>query len=176
MLGTARLVLHSSFRFHAFLAGLFCFAVLWYALHVQVDLGIEPCPLCIFQRLAFIAVALTAGAAVVHNPGRTGTRAYGTVLTLLAALGAGIALRHLWVEHQPPDPFAGCAPSWNYMVDHFPLSHILQLALTGTADCAQVSWTFLGLSMPAWSLMAFVLLGTGLCWSAWRTPKANAGF
>ena len=147
---------------------LVCAALYAYALFVQLQLGIEPCPLCIFQRIAFIFMALFFLAGAIHDPRAIGRRIYAVLLLLAACSGVGIAARHIWVQHQPPDPMAGCAPGWNYMVQNFPLSKMLKMVFTGEADCAQITWTFLGLSMPGWTLICYVLLGAGAVWAGFR--------
>lgn len=157
-----------SFRAQCFAGFIVCAALYSYALYVQFDLGIEPCPLCIFQRIVFIAMGIVFLIGAIQNPPVTGRRVYGLVLLLSAFIGIGIASRHIWVQHQPPDPFAGCAPGWNYMISNFPISKALKMAFTGSADCAQVTWTFLGLSMPVWTLICYVLLGAGAVWAGFR--------
>jgi disulfide bond formation protein DsbB len=104
----------------------------------------------------------------IQNPRQVGRKIYGVILLLTAFVGVGIAIRHIWVQHQPPDPFAGCAPGWNYMVSNFPISKVLKMAFTGGADCAEISWTFLGFSMPEWTLLCYLLLGAGAIWAAFR--------
>ena len=156
------------FRAQCLSGFLVCAALYAYALFVQFQLGIEPCPLCIFQRIVFIFMALFFLAGAIHNPRAVGRRVYAILLLLVACIGVGIAARHIWVQHQPPDPMAGCAPGWNYMVQNFPLSMALKKAFTGEADCAQVTWAFLGLSMPGWTLICYILLGGGAVWAGFR--------
>jgi len=157
-----------SFRVQCLTGFLVCAALYAFAIYVQFDLGIEPCPLCIFQRIAFIVLGVIFLVGAIHNPGVRGRRVYGLLLLLAAAVGAGIAARHIWIQHQPPDPFAGCAPGWNYMIENFPLSKTLKMAFTGLADCAQVTWTFLGFSMPFWTLVCYALMGAGSVWMGFR--------
>jgi disulfide bond formation protein DsbB len=157
-----------SFRAQYFAGFIVCAGCFVYALYVQFRLGIEPCPLCIFQRFAFIGMGLFFLAGAVHDPGRAGRRSYGALVLLAAAIGVGIAAYHLWVQHLPPDPMAGCTPGWNYMVENFPISKALKMAFTGHADCAEVNWTFLGLSMPFWTLVCFVVIGAGAAWSGFK--------
>lgn len=153
-------------------AGFFvCAALYSYAIYVQFALGIEPCPMCIFQRIVFIVMAILFLVGAIHNPQARGRRVYALLLLLAAGIGVGIAARHLWVQHQPPDLMAGCAPGWNYMISNFPISKALKMAFTGSADCAQVSWTFVSLSMPFWTLVCYVLLGVGALWAGLRQRK-----
>ena len=156
------------FRAQCFAGFVVCAALLSYAYYVQFDLGIEPCPMCIFQRIVFIVMGIVFLVGAIQNPRDTGRRIYGLILLLTAFVGIGIAARHIWVQHQPPDPFAGCAPGWNYMISNFPLSKTLQMAFTGSADCAQVTWTFLGISMPVWTLVCYLLRGAGAVWAGFR--------
>jgi disulfide bond formation protein DsbB len=157
-----------SFRAQYFTGFVVCAGFFVYALYVQFHLAIEPCPLCIFQRFAFIGMALLFVAGAIHNPGSNGRRAYGALVLLAAAIGVGIAAYHLWIQHLPPDPMAGCTPGWNYMVENFPISKALKMAFTGHADCAEVNWTFLGLSMPFWTLVCFAMIGAGAAWSGFK--------
>ena len=157
-----------SFRAQYFVGFAVCAAFFVYALYVQFHLAIEPCPLCIFQRFAFIGMGLFFLAGAIHNPGRSGRRSYGALVLLAAAIGLGIAAYHLWVQHLPPDPMVGCTPGWNYMVENFPISKALKMAFTGHADCAEVNWTFLGLSMPFWTLVCFVVIGAGAVWAGFK--------
>jgi protein dithiol:quinone oxidoreductase len=162
------------FRLQCLAGFIVCAALYAYALFVQFELGIEPCPLCIFQRIAFIAMGLIFLVAAIHGPGASGRRVYALLLLLSACIGIGVAARHLWVQSQPPDPLAGCAPGWNYMIENFPLSKALKLAFTGSADCSQVTWTLLGLSMPFWTLVCYALLGAGALWAGFVARPANA--
>jgi disulfide bond formation protein DsbB len=128
--------------------------------------------LCIFQRLAVIAMGVFFLIGGLHDPGPAGRKVYGLLVLLGAAAGAGIASYHLWVQHLPPDPMASCAPGWNYWVENYSLryawSKTLQQAFTGHADCAVVNWTLFGLSMPFWTLVSFVCIGAGAVWTAFR--------
>ncbi len=160
-----------SFRTLYLLGFAACAALLGYAYYVQFDLHIEPCPLCIFQRIAVIAMGVFFLIGALHNPDTTGRRAYALLALAGAAAGVGIAAYHLWVQQQPPDPLAGCTPGWNYMVENFPVNKILKMAFTGHADCSEVNWTFLGLAMPFWTLLGSVALGAGAVWAGFRRPR-----
>jgi len=156
------------FRLQYLLGFLVCLALLGYALYEQGVLGVEPCPLCIFQRIAFMFMALFFVVGALHGPQPTGRRVYALLVLLGAAAGAAVAIYHIWVQHQPPDPLAGCAPGFTYMVDNFPISKVLKMVFSGHADCAVVNWTLLGFSMPEWTLVAFVLLGLGAVLAGFR--------
>lgn len=152
------------------LAFLFCFGLLGAALYFQFVGGLEPCPLCISQRIMVLAVTLVMLAAVLHNPGRSGVRAYAVVGALVALGGASVSGRHVWLQHLPADEVPACGPGLEYMFQHLPLTATLKAMLSGTGDCAKVDWTLLGLSMPAWVLLCFLGLAAWSLAQAWNVP------
>ena len=79
-----------------------------------------------------------------------------------------VAGRHVWLQSLPPDQVPACGPSLEYMLDAFPLGKTLKMVFTGSGECAEVDWTFLGLAMPAWSLIFFIALGLGALWAGWK--------
>ena len=133
-----------------------CAGLMAAALYFQYVEHLEPCPLCILQRLAVIGAGLILLAGGLHNPGTWGRRLYGALTVLTAGVGAGVAGRHVWIQHLPFDQQPGCSYDFAYMLDAFPLAKTLKLVLEGTGDCAKVTWTFLDLSMPAWTLIFFI--------------------
>lgn len=146
-------------RFRAmFLAVLACcLGVLGIGLYLQHGLNLEPCPLCILQRVAFVAIGMTALLAFLHNPGVIGRVIYGLLLVLFSSIGALVAGRNLWLQHLPPDQVPACGPGLDYMLDAFPLSKALPMIFQGSGECAKVAWTMLGLSIPAWALAWFLV-------------------
>ncbi len=151
------------------LAGLFaCAGLLGYAGYAQFHLGLDPCPLCILERLGVAGLGLVFLLAAVHDPGRTGARIYAVLIAALALAGAGIAARHVWIQHLPADRVPSCGPGLNYLLETFPLTKTLRLVLTGSGECARVVWRFLGLSMPEWVLAWFVAFGVAGFANNWR--------
>ena len=136
-------------------------ALLGYAYYVQYQLFLEPCPLCILQRVAFLAMACFALPAVIHNPGAKGQKVYGGLVIIAGLIGCLIAGRHLWLQSLPPDKVPDCGPGLGYMLETFPLSEVWQALLHGSGSCATVDWQFIGLSMPAWTLICYIGLIVG---------------
>lgn len=136
-----------------------CAALLGYAFYSQYALGLAPCPLCILQRIAVFAAGLAFLGAGVHRAGRGGAIAWGSIIGLVAAVGAAIAARHVWITAQPPGTVAECGASLDYMLEVLPLREVLAKVLTGSGECGKVDWRFLGLSMPAWVLPSLIALG-----------------
>ncbi|MFO1418824.1 MAG: disulfide bond formation protein B [Methylotetracoccus sp.] len=134
----------------------FCAALIASALFFQFVGGLEPCPLCITQRIMVILVGVVMLLAVVHRPSRLGTRVYAILGFATAMGGAAVSGRHVWLQHLPPEEVPACGPGLGYMLQNFPLSDTVKAMFTGTGDCAKVDWTLFGLSMPAWVLICFV--------------------
>jgi disulfide bond formation protein DsbB len=134
-----------SFRNQCFAGFAACVALVGFAIFSQFQWGLAPCPLCIFQRIAFAALALVP-----------------------VLVGIGIATRHVWLTHLPADQVPACGPPLSVMMEANPLNDVIRQVLTGSGECAKVDWTFLGLSMPAWSLLWFVLLGLLVLSAAFR--------
>lgn len=135
-----------------------CLSLIATAFYMQYVLELEPCPLCMMQRLIIYAVALVFIIAWFHNPQTSGQRWYATLITLISLAGAGFASRQLWLQSLPADQVPACGPSFDYMVDVLPWTELLTTMMRGTGDCAKVQWTFLTLSIPGWTLIAFLFL------------------
>ncbi len=131
-------------------------ALLGYGYYLQFVGGLEPCPMCIFQRLCYAAVLLVALVATIHGAGRTGQRCYSLLIAFAALVGAGIAGRQTWLQHLPADQVPECGPGLDFMLELYPLADVIKKALRGTGECAKVDWTFLGLSIAEWSLFCFI--------------------
>jgi len=121
---------------------------------------LEPCPLCILQRVFTLLVGVVFLLAVLHNPSQLGNRIYGFLGGLVALIGASISARHVWLQNLPEDQVPSCGPGLNFMLDNFPLGEAIELVMRGSGECAEVLWTFMGLSIPAWTLVAFMALAT----------------
>jgi disulfide bond formation protein DsbB len=151
------------------LAGfLWCAGLMTYALFVQYGLREEPCPLCILQRVAVIATGVIFFLAWLHDPPRAGMRRfYGLLILLATVAGMIVAGRHVYVINAPPGSVAECGASLDYMMDVLPLHEVLGKVLSGSGECAKVTWRFLGLSMPFWvflNLLALAVLGLLANW------------
>ena len=148
-----------------------CICLLAYAYYAQFFLHLEPCPLCIFQRVGVFVLGVVFLIAAAHDPRPLGRRLYAMLLMLAALATIGVALRHLYIQSLPPDSVPACGASLDFMLKVFSLSEVLVKVLTGSGECAKVTWTFLGLAMPAWVIFgAAVLGGFGLWVNLRRQP------
>ena len=153
--------------------GVACVAgLIAYALFAQYVQGLEACPLCIFQRVAFIAAGLVFFVAAFHGARGVASRAYAVLGVIAAAIGAGIAAWHVRIQNLPPDQVPTCGPGLDYLFDAFSVFEAVELVFTGSGECAEINWSFLGLSMPGWALVWFVLLGGLAAYANWyRAPR-----
>lgn len=133
-----------------------CILLLASALIMQHVFELEPCPLCIFQRVAFMVAGAVFLIAALHNPEKVGRRVY-SILNLAALFtGIGLALRHIWLQNLPADKVPSCGPGLDYMLEVLPFTDVINTVLKGSGECAEVSWTFLGLSIPWWTLFTYI--------------------
>jgi disulfide bond formation protein DsbB len=139
-----------------------------YALFAQYVQGYEACPLCIFQRVAIMALGIVLLVAGAHAARGHGAKVYSVLGLLAAGIGATIAGRHVYVQSLPPDQVPECGPGLDYLWEVFPVSEVIEMVLTGSGECAEVNWVFLGLSMPAWVFLWFVALGALAVWANWK--------
>ena len=146
-----------------------CASLLGFALYNQYVDYLDPCPLCIFQRVAFAWMGLFALLAFVHNPARTGRRVYTWLIVPGAVFGAAVAGRHIWLQSLPPGDVPECGPGLNYMLENFPVAEVLSSVLQGSGSCAEVKWTFLGMSMPMWTVIWYIGLGLFALYIVYRS-------
>ncbi|MDP1595256.1 MAG: disulfide bond formation protein B [Methylotenera sp.] len=139
-----------------FIGFIACFGLVGLALWIQTRYNLEPCPLCISQRIMFMALGVLFLLAAIFKQ----TLKFFAALQVVAALGgAGVAIRHWWIQAHRESMIADCGVGFDYMFENFPLEKALKLVFKGTGDCAAIDWTFLGLTIPQMSLIAFVGFG-----------------
>ena len=156
-------------RLWFFLVAVVCACLLGFALYKQHMDFVDPCPMCVFQRLVFIGIGSIALLAAIHGPRAAGRWVYGTLIVIGALAGAAIAGRHLWLQNLPPDQVPDCGAGLNYMLQTMPLTKVLSEVFTGSGECAEVLWTFLGLSMPGWTLLWYIAIAIGTIFILFKT-------
>src|SRR6476469_1442459 len=134
-----------------------CASLLAYGIYyLQEELGLEPCPMCILQRYALIAVGVTALVAAIHGPRAWGLWIYSGLVALFSLAGGGIAARHSYLQHFPPK-VETCGSDLDFLLGNFPLTQALPKIFAGTGSCSRVDWRFLGLSIPEWTIVWFAI-------------------
>ncbi|MBM6551029.1 disulfide bond formation protein B [Marinomonas ostreistagni] len=148
------LSLFSARRFHGLVA-FAAFALLAVAFYMEYQMMLEPCPLCMMQRIMFFLVGVFS---LISACGKqlSWQRKLAWPIVVFSVLGALLSIRHLYLQNLPADELPACLPGLSYMVEVFPWQDVMQAMILGTGDCGEVSWTFLGLSIPGWTLVAFV--------------------
>ena len=131
--------------------------MLFAVVYLQMIEYLEPCPLCVLDRAVVIALGAVFLLCLLHNPARTGRRIYAGVAALLSLTGIGICLRHIWLQNLPPDQVPECGAGFWYMLDSMPLLQFADTILNGSGECADIQWSFLGFSIPEWTLVLFVV-------------------
>ena len=132
----------------------------------------DPCPMCILQRYAFVAIGVVALVAAAHGPrGGAALKVYGALLALLAIAGGSVSARQSWLQRNPTKSVSCAASDLEFLLENFPLSQALPKIFAGTGDCAAVHWRFLGLSIAEWALVWFaIFLGTAVWLAFLRKP------
>jgi disulfide bond formation protein DsbB len=132
-----------------------CAIAMSVAFYMQYQMNLEPCPLCMTQRIFVIATGSVAMIAFIHASIGQHYRFYNGLTLLTAITGGGFSMRQLYLQSLPPEQAPACGPGLGYMLDNFPFMKALEIMLKGDGNCAEVMWTFMGLSIPGWTLVAF---------------------
>ena len=145
-----------------------CACLMAYGIYyLQEELGLEPCPMCILQRYALISIGTVALVAAIHGPRDWGLRVYSGLIVLFAVLGGAVSIRHSYLQHFPPK-VETCGSDLGFLMGNFPLSQAVPKIFAGTGSCSETQWSLLGLTIPEWAGVWFVVFGVAALWSAFR--------
>ncbi len=136
-----------------------CAGLIAYALYSQFVGHLEPCPLCIFQRIGIALLGLAFLLAALHHPRGRGRYGYAGLIAIAALATVAVAARHLYVQSLPPGTLPSCGAPLGVLLKFMPLWEVVRKVLTGSGECGVVNWRFLGLAMPAWVLSWALGLG-----------------
>lgn len=150
---------------------LFVSGLMSFALYLQYIEHQDPCPLCMVQRVIFIAILVVFALAALHGPKRLGERIYTVLIALLSLSGIAVAGRHIWIQNLPKDQVPACGPGLDYMLETMPMANVLKELMHGSGECAAKGWTFLTLGIPEWSLLCYVGLAFWAILISLRTKK-----
>ena len=159
-----------SYRKCCFYLFVLCLLVMSAALYIQYGLHVEPCLLCIVQRIFLAALGLIALIASLHRQTVFSRWIYNSLALIFCALGVLAAGRQVWLQHLPPPEKADtfCVPGSQYLLNHASLATLFKAIVSGTPECSQVTWTLWGWSLAEWSLLLFLVLSVGVICSFWR--------
>lgn len=155
---------------------LLCLLAMLGAMYFQYAEGLNPCPLCIMQRIAFSAAGIIYLVAFLQNPSsRKSYVIYGILLLVCTLFGLGVAGRQWYLQSLPAGEAPACGPGLDYMLKALPLWDVLKTVLKGTGDCAMVHWRFLTLSIAGWSGLLLLMLNIlNLVLLCSPTPKKDS--
>tara|TARA_B100000929_G_C15454269_1_gene402268 strand:- start:642 stop:1142 length:501 start_codon:yes stop_codon:yes gene_type:complete len=151
-----------------------CIGLLIFGLYLEHVHGLEACPLCIFQRIAYTVIIFIALIGAIHNPRNLLQIIYKLLIVISSITGAAIAGRQIWLQHLPPELVPECGPSLDYMFNVFPFGEALKMIFTGSGECAEVKWRFIGLSIAEWSLIMFIGIFIATILSIYTSRYKNA--
>jgi len=147
-----------AFRNICWLGFSFCAILLISAYGLEYYMMIEPCPLCILQRIVFAAIAVLFAISALINPKAVGQIIHSILMGAFALLGLLLAARQVWLQHLPTNEALSCTAGLQRLLQQYPMLDVLALVLKGTQDCAEIQLKILGLSIPSWSLLCFSFL------------------
>jgi disulfide bond formation protein DsbB len=150
-----------------------CAVMMAYALYEQHVVGLEPCHLCILQRVGIMAIGAVFLVAGLHAPKGGGAKVYGVLVALAALATAITAGRHVWIQQQPPGAVAACGADLDFMMQIMPLHQVIAKVFAGGGECQKIDWQFLGLTMPGWVLVVAIALGAWGLWANFRRAPAT---
>lgn len=129
------------------------------ALFFEYYLLLEPCMLCYLQRFAAILVGLIGLVGFIHNSKKIIFFKFYLGMSVVSVLmGISLSIRQLYLQSLPAELVPSCAPDMDYLLDSLPFFEVLIMAIQGDGNCAEVLWSFLGISIPGWLLIGFFLV------------------
>ena len=141
---------------------------------MQYQFGMEPCPLCISQRIFIILTGLSALLGALLWRSSLATRINAGLGVLFCLIGGSISARHVWIQNLPEDEVPICGPGLSYMFETRPIFDALGLLFAGDGHCAEVSFKLLGLSIPAWTFLLFVGMALSMAWICLRSFRGRS--
>jgi disulfide bond formation protein DsbB len=131
------------------------FIVLFASLYFQYFLGLHPCPLCIMQRICVFLLIGLMGLSL-------GTLKKAHIISLaqivISCAGLFFAIRQLWLQSMPAGKAPACMPGLDVLIRFFPWQTVARSLFWGSGDCAEVTWSMWGVSMPGWAAIYFLFM------------------
>jgi protein dithiol:quinone oxidoreductase len=140
------------------------------SLYFQYHLGMQPCPLCLMQRFCVFLLLLFCLMGLYAQTQRVG-KILACLQFLVAAGGLFFASRQLWLQSLPAGETPSCMPGLDVLIRFFPWQDVVRALFLGTGECAENSWQWLGLSMPAWAALYFLFMLIAAILIYWRLGK-----
>lgn len=146
-----------SIRLANALAGVACFVLIAIAyFYFEKHEFFTPCPLCYAQRIVFGILGFFFFIAAIFPGGRIGSKVHGIWLFLIALGGIALAVRHVIIQNRPKENLPSCGQDFYALVENTPFANVVKTMISGSSECGEIQWVFLGLSIPGWALVAFI--------------------
>ena len=136
---------------------LLSFLLVMLALIIQTQFNLEPCPLCVSQRIVFIVIGFLFLLFSFLNPTKIIQFIHFVSLIVANIFGMVFAIRHIMIQSKWIIVPAECGIDLGYMFDNFPLTEAFILLFKGTGDCSEIDWLFLGLTLPQLALISYIM-------------------
>ena len=137
----------------------------------QYVLGMNPCVLCILQRLCVLAVGLLAIVTAFSSQSSKFARSLSALLIAAPAVyGAGVAAYQIWLQSLPPGTAPSCGAPWTFRLRDWPLFDWFEPIVRGFGNCAEPDYLF-GVVLPVWSILYFGFVVLLLLWAWLKTRK-----
>lgn len=137
----------------------------------QYGLGLNPCVLCIAERVLVILVGLVAFLGALCPNRSLLERTVNTLFPSLVALaGFGVSVYQIYIQHLPLWKQPSCGAPWTFRLRQAPLFDWYEPIIRGTGNCGQVQ-RFMGISLPIWSALFFAVIVVWLSVWWWRTKS-----
>lgn len=151
----------TSFKQANILGAIIAFVMIISALAIQLTFNLEPCPLCITQRIIFIVI----GALFILFALLPSNNKYIKLSHLISIIAAGLvgvifSIRHIMIQAKIIEIPAECGIDLDYMFENFPLTEAVNLLFKGTGDCSEIDWTFFGITLPQMALLGYIFFIT----------------
>lgn len=137
----------------------------------QYVLGMNPCVLCILQRLCVLAIGLLAIVTAFSSQSSKFARSLSALLIAAPAIyGAGVAAYQIWLQSLPPGTAPSCGAPWTFRLRDWPLFDWFEPIVRGFGNCAEPDYLF-GVALPIWSILYFGFVVLLLLWAWLKTRK-----
>ena len=148
-----------SFKKINLFGSLLAFILVGLAVAIQAQFNLEPCPLCVTQRIVFIVIGCLFLLFSFFSPNQFIRFTHLTSLLITNIVGIVFASKHILIQSKWITVPAECGIDLDYMFENFPLTEAFSLLFKGTGDCSEIDWLFLGLTLPQLALIAYIMFG-----------------
>ncbi len=149
---------NQTFRFTYFLGLILIAILLGSAYYLQIYENVNPCPLCLLQRMCMGALGVVFIIGAGFNLKKCGNLILGFLGVVASVSGLLFAGRQVWLQLAPPSGSGDCSANLSYLFNSLSIKDALMQVWQGGMECSQTGGQFLHLSLAAWSLIAFAFL------------------